>query len=54
MDVYMDKTDNYMDLQVVSTWIYSMDIYVYLEWRPHLDIHGYAKWRMDIYGYLDR
>jgi hypothetical protein len=52
MCIYMDKTDNYMDMQVVSTWIYHMDIYAYLEWRSHLDIHRNAKWRMSMYGYL--
>ncbi len=51
--MHMDPTDNYMDMQVVSTWIYCMDIYVYLGWRSQLDIHGYAKWRMDMHGYLD-
>ncbi len=42
MDIYRDKTDNYVDMQVVSTCIYRLDMYVYLEWRSHLDIHGYA------------
>ncbi len=46
--IYMDNTDNYMDMQAVSTWIYRMDMYVYLGWRSHLDIHGYAKWRIDM------
>ncbi len=53
--IYMVKKDNYMDMQVVSTWIYSgcLDIPAYQRWRSHLNIHGYAKWNMDINGYLD-
>ncbi len=49
----MDKTDNYVDMQAVSAWIYRMDIHTYPEWRSHLDVHGYAKWQLDICGYID-
>jgi hypothetical protein len=49
----MDKSDNYMDMQVVSIWIYCMDIHVYLKWRSyiiHIDIHPWIS--MDIFGYI--